>query len=170
MRDIYLEAWYQYVAMGAAGLVAWAPITDRDAESEAIRHAAEFAAAGKANPGFAEKLDKVPVLLLVVVDLRVLAAVDRDLPRYTLVGGASVYPFCWSVLLAARAEGLGGVMTTMVANREHEVQRLVGLPDESAVAGLIALGYPAHQPHRLKRRRVEEFTTVDRYDGHAFGI
>ena len=53
--------------------------------------------------------------MLVVADLRALAAVDRDLDRYTLVGGASIYPFCWSVLLAARAEGLGGVMTTMAS-------------------------------------------------------
>ena len=40
---------------------------------------------------------------------RTLAAVDRDVERYTFAGGASVYPFAWSVLLAARAEGLGGV-------------------------------------------------------------
>src|ERR1700722_10959819 len=36
MRDIYLTGWYQYLAMGAAGLVPWAPHTDREAEERAL--------------------------------------------------------------------------------------------------------------------------------------
>ncbi len=170
LRDIYLEGWYEYLAIGAAGLVPWAPVTDRDAETVARAKAPDFAAAAAAGPGgFAEHLDEVPVLLLVVADLRALAAVDRDLDRYTLVGGASIYPFCWSVLLAARQEGLGGVMTTMVVRREDQVRDLFGLPAEVIVAGLVALGFPEHQPHRLKRAEVSDFTTVDSYDGTPFG-
>jgi nitroreductase len=168
LRDLYLEGWYQYLAMGAAGLVPWAPVTDREAEAQARTHAAEFASAA-GEGGFAEHLDEVPVLLLVVADLRRLAALDRDLGRYTLVGGASIYPFCWSILLAAREAGLGGVITTMVVTREDEVREVVGLPAETVVAGLIALGFPEHQPHRLKRAEVSEFTTIDRFDGPAFG-
>ncbi len=57
--------------------------------------------------GFAEHFDEVPVLLVVLADQRNLAAVDRDLGRYTLAGGASIYPFVWSILLAAHEEGLG---------------------------------------------------------------
>jgi len=168
LRDIYLEGWYQYLAMSAEGLVPWAPLTDRAAEDRATARAREFVPAADAG-GFAEHLDEVPVLLLVAADLRALAAVDRDLDRYTLVGGASIYPFCWSVLLAAREEGLGGVITTMVVKSEQAVRDLVGLPEELAVAGLIALGVPEHQPRRLKRKAVAEFTTVDRYDGPRFG-
>ena len=101
LRDIYLTGWYEYLAMGAAGLVPWAPVTDRAAESEAVARAHEFAdAAAATEPGFAQALDLAPALLLVLADLSALAAVDRDLPRYTLVGGASIYPFVWSVLLA----------------------------------------------------------------------
>ena len=170
LRDLYLEGWYQYLAMGAAGLVPWAPVTDKSAEAAARSHAPEFAAAAAAGEGgFAEHLDEVPVLLLVIADLRALAAVDRDLDRYTLVGGASIYPFCWSVLLAARAAGLGGVMTTMLVTREDEVRKVVGMPAETVVAGLIVLGFPEQQPHRLKRAAVNEFTTIDRLDGPAFG-
>jgi nitroreductase len=168
LRDLYLEGWYQYLAMGAAGLVPWAPVTDRQAETEAISHAGEFAAAA-GEGGFAEHLDEVPALLLVVADLRALAAVDRDLDRYTLVGGASIYPFCWSVLLASRAVGLGGVFTTMVVQREREVREVMHLPTETVVAGLIALGFPVHQPSRLKRAAVSDFTTVDTFDGPSFG-
>jgi nitroreductase len=45
LRDCYLAPWYQYLAMGAAGLVPWAPITDRAAEATALEAAPGLAAA-----------------------------------------------------------------------------------------------------------------------------
>ncbi|HLX89199.1 MAG TPA: nitroreductase family protein [Acidimicrobiales bacterium] len=166
LRDLYTAPWYDYLAIGSAGLTPWAPVTDRRAEAEALAQAPAIAAASAAGPGgFAEHLDEVPVLLVLLADLRRLAAVDRDLGRYTLVGGASVYPFAWSVLLAARAEGLGGVMTTVVTRREDDVRALLGVPDTFAVAAMVALGRPVHQPTRLRRIPVDEFATVDRFDG-----
>ncbi|HEV8164981.1 MAG TPA: nitroreductase family protein, partial [Actinomycetota bacterium] len=119
--------------------------------------------------GFAEHLDEVPALLALLVDLRDLAAVDRDHDRYTFAGGASVYPFAWNLLLAAREEGLGGVITTMAIREEAGVRELLGAPDEMALAALIALGHPVHQPRRLRRALVAEFVTVDRVDGAPFG-
>jgi nitroreductase len=166
IRDLYLRSWYPYQAMGAAGLTPWAPITDRAAEAEAIGNAEERAAAAAAGPGgFAEHFDEVPVMLVLLADLRRLAAVDRDLDRYTFVGAASVYPFAWSLLLAAREEGLGGVMTTMTTLSEDEMRTLLGVPEEFALAAVLALGYPVHQVARLRRARVGEFATVDRFDG-----
>jgi nitroreductase len=108
------------------------------------------------------------VLLALTVDLRDLAAVDRDLDRYTFAGGASVYPFAWNLLLAARAEGLGGVITTMAIREEPGVRALLGLPDEVALAAVIALGHPVKQLSRLTRDPVASFTTVDRHDGEPF--
>jgi nitroreductase len=162
LRDLYLPGWYEYLAIRGAGLTPFAPITDR---------AAEAAAAATARPvetGFAEHIDEVPVLLAVTVDLRDLAAVDRDLDRYTFAGGASVYPFCWNLLLAARAEGLGGVITTMAIRSEPAVRELLGLPGEAALAAVVALGHPVKQLRRLTRAPVEAFTTVDRHDGAPF--
>jgi len=169
LRDLYTSIWYEYLAQGAAGLVAWAPVTDRTAEAAAVARAGEMEALAAAGPGgFAEHFDEVPVLLVLLADLRRLAAIDRDLPRYTLAGGASIYPFAWSTLLAARAEGLGGVITTMAVGREPAIKELLDIPDELAVAAVIALGYPTTQPSRLTRQPVEAFTTVDRFDGPAF--
>ena len=118
--------------------------------------------------GFAGGFDRVPVLLAVFTDLTAVAAVDRDSDRYPIAGGASVYPFVWSVLLAAHAEGLGGVMTTMLVREESEVKRLLGAPEHWALATVVALGRPAHPRKRLRRRPVHSFTTVDRADGPAF--
>ena len=170
LRDCYLPGWYEYLSMGAAGLVPWAPITDRAAEEAALEGAPATAAAAAAGPGgFAEHLDQVPVLLVVLADLRALAAVDRDLERYTLVGGASIYPFVWSILLAARTEGLAGVMTTMATRQEDQVRALLSVPDHFAVAAVVALGHPVHQPTRLRRKAVEDFATVDHFDGRPLG-
>jgi nitroreductase len=173
LRDIYLTGWYEYLAMSGAGLVPWAPVTDRAAESEAVRHAPAVAARAAADtaagsPGMAEALEAAPALLLVVADLTALAAVDRDLERYTFAGGASIYPFVWSLLLAARHEGLGGVITTMAIRREADMRRLFSLPETSAVAAVVVLGRPVAAARRLRRQAVEEFTWVDSFEGPAF--
>jgi nitroreductase len=166
LRDLYLTGWYEYLAMGAAGLVPWAPVTDLDAETAALTHAAAFAKSAAASaPGFAESLDSAPALLLVLADLTALAAVDRDHDRYTFAGGASIYPFVWSLLLAARAEGLGGVMTTMPVRREEDVRKLFGVPDSCAVASLVVMGRPVSPHRRLRRQPVDSFTWVDRFEG-----
>jgi nitroreductase len=166
LRDLYLPGWYDYLALSRSGLVPWAPLGDREAEAQALAAAPEIAANGRTGPGgFVEHLDQIPVLLAVWVDLRALAAVDRDMDRYTFIGGASVYPFCWSVLLAAREEDLGGVMTTMLARAEPQVRVLLRVPEEFALAAVVALGHPVRRPRRLTRREVGEFTTLDHFDG-----
>jgi nitroreductase len=114
-------------------------------------------------------LDEVPVVLVVTVDLAQVSSVDKDLDRVGLDTGASIYPLAWNILLAARAEGLGGVLTTVVAPAEAAVQTLLGLPEEHAVAALIPLGRPVRQLTKLRRRPVEDFTTIDRYDGVPLG-
>jgi nitroreductase len=164
LRDIYLPGWYEYLAQVSAGLTPWAVITDRELERQAIATAGEVATA--AGPGgFAEHFDEVPVMLVLLADFRRLATVDRDADHYTMVGGASIYPFAWSILLAARDEGLAGVMTTMAVRDETGVKKLFAIPDTHTVAGVLALGHPVHQPTRLRRGSVEEFATVDRFDG-----
>ena len=116
-----------------------------------------------------DHLDEVPVVLVVTVDLAKVASVDKDLDRVGLDTGASIYPLVWNILLAARAEGLGGVLTTLIVPAETDVQALLGLPDSHAIAALIPLGRPVRQLTRLRRRPVEDFTTIDRYDGVPLG-
>ncbi|HZM54564.1 MAG TPA: nitroreductase family protein [Acidimicrobiales bacterium] len=166
IRDLYLPGWYEYLAQVSAGLTPWAVVTDRELEASSVAGAGDIAAAAADGPGgFAEHLDEVPVMLVLLADLTRLATVDRDSDHYTMVGGASIYPFAWSILLAARTEGLAGVLTTMVVRDEAAVVELLGVPPTHTVAGVLALGHPVHQPTRLRRGAVEDFTTVDRFDG-----
>lgn len=170
IRDLYLASWAEYLEQRADGVQPWAPIGDRAAEATAVQRArpltADEADAAPADD-FAAHLDRVPVLAVVLADLRKLAATDRDLGRYQMVGGASIYPFVWSTLLAARAEGLGGVLTTVAITREPELKALLGAPDHLAVAAVLALGHPVRQPGRLRRDPVASFATVDTCDGQA---
>ncbi len=164
LRDSYLAGSRDYLALSVAGLRPWAPTNDRDAEARAL------AAENPAAPGgFAERFDEAPVLLALFADLSLLAAVDRDADRYTFAGGASIYPFAWSILLAAHDEGLGGVITTIAIREEEQVKALLSAPDPLALAAVIALGYPVRRPRRLRRQPLASFASVDSIDGPIFG-
>jgi nitroreductase len=116
-----------------------------------------------------EHIDTIPVVLAVAADLSNVAMMDAELDRPPVTGGASVYPFCWNLMLSARAHGLGGVMTTFLSRVEPAAAPALGLPAHHALVTTIFLGHPVHQPTRLKRNRVDSFATRNRFDGPAFG-
>lgn len=113
-------------------------------------------------------LHTAAVVLVICVDLGVVAATDQDLDRIGVIAGASVYPFVWNVLLAARNEGFGGVLTTMAVAEEPRVKQLLGIPDDYALAAVVPLGRPQRQVHTLTRKPVAEFVTAERFDGVPF--
>lgn len=120
-------------------------------------------------PGFIDRLIHAPVLLLVTVDLAVVASMDQHLPRIGVISGASIYPFVWNILLAARHEGLGGTLTTFLAAEEAKAKALFGIPENHALAAMLPIGKPVKQLTRLRRNPVGAFATVDAFDGNAFG-
>jgi nitroreductase len=163
----YLDAWHDYIASLLAGVTPFSPLAS-DADRAAVAAKREAAEAKSLPDGFAETLDRAPALLVVVADLAAFAATDRDLDRYQLVGGASVYPFIWSILLAARERGLGGVMTTVATANEPRLREIFSLPSDFVVASVVVLGYPERRATKLRRREVPDFAFVDRFDGPSF--
>ncbi|MFZ4668733.1 MAG: nitroreductase family protein [Microthrixaceae bacterium] len=161
LADACAPVWNEYVAQTAAGETPFSVTTASSIDLDEARRTTA------PNP-LLDDLESAPVVLVVAVDLAALAVMDRDLDRPSIVGGASVYPFCQNLMLAARDRGLGGVMTTFVARVEPEVRTPLGLPDGHALAAMIVLGHPVRQLTRLRRAAVEEFTTVDRFDGQPF--
>ena len=118
-----------------------------------------------------DRIDAVPVVLAVAADLRKVAVMDGNVThRPAVVGGASIYPFCWSILLSARAHGLGGVLTTVLSRAEAAAAPVLGLPADHALVATIFLGVPTHQNTRLRRNPVSSFTTIDRFDGDALDV
>jgi nitroreductase len=152
----YLEAGLQPFAPPAGG-EPWVPAVD-PAEAHAVERTIPMA----------DDLDAIPVLLLVCVELGRLAVTDLGLPRQSIVGGGSIYPFVHNILLAARNEGIGGLLATLVCRQEAQLREIFGIPDTHAVAAAVMLGRPVKVVTKLSRRPVEQFTCIDRFDGPAF--
>jgi nitroreductase len=116
-----------------------------------------------------EPVLRAPVVLVICVDLKVVASMDSELPRVGVISGASIYPFAWNILLAARHEGYGGTITTLAAAREPAVQALLSLPAHVALAAVMPLGRPVKALTRLRRKAVEEFAMRERWGGPPLG-
>jgi nitroreductase len=113
---------------------------------------------------FAHTFDRVPVHLVICVEIDALAIVDSTLDRPSIAGGASIYPFVQNILLGLRAEGLGAAFTTLLTPAEEEVRKLLALPDGIALAGHISVGHRADPwPTRLARKPLSEFAFGERY-------
>jgi nitroreductase len=167
IRDHYLDAWHDYVAHLLAGVIPFSPLASPNDRAAAL--AQRGAAEALSQPdGFAESLHRAPAMLVVCANLAELAATDRDLDRYQLVGGASIYPFVWNILLAAHEYGLGGVITTIATRNEERVRETLAIPASFAVASIVVLGHPKKRHTNLTRHAVENFTTEDSFDGSAF--
>ena len=112
-----------------------------------------------------EPVLKAPVVLVVCVDLKVVASMDQYLERVGVISGASIYPFAWNILLAARHEGFGGTITTLAVSQEPKLREVLGIPPHVAVCAVMPLGKPVKQLSALKRKPVERFATRERFDG-----
>lgn len=152
----------RYAAQSRNGETPWNAL-------HAPRVAAEVVAQTPVPEFFLRPLTESSVVLVVCVDLGAVAATDQDLDRVGIVGGASVYPLVWNILLAARNEGFGGNLTTMAVPEEPGVKALLGIPPSYAVAAVLPLGKPTRQVSRLTRRPVSELAVRERFDGEPFG-
>jgi nitroreductase len=174
LRDLYLPYWRAYMEQtGGAQMLADSGQAD-SGQADSGQADSGQADPGQVDPGrvrmvrrandYAENLEHVPVHLVVGVRLGDLAVTDSHLPRQSIVGGASVYPFVQNLLLALRGEGLGAALTTLLVPAEEEVRRLLEIPEEIALAAHIGVGYREDPwPKRLSRRAVEEFAFTERY-------
>jgi nitroreductase len=162
LAELSIPAARRYAAQVANGESPWNPLHPCGVDAQTV--AATEAAAPMIDP-----LVEAPVVLVIAVDLGVVAATDQHLDRIGVIAGASVYPFTWNVLLAARNEGFGGVTNTMAAAEEPRVRELLRLPDGYAIATVMPLGKPVRQVSKLTRRPVADFVTRERFDGEAFG-
>jgi nitroreductase len=157
LADLMQPVWDGYVARSKLGVTPYNVVDD--IEPRRVEHAP--------NP-MLDDITSAPVVLAVAADLRRIALMDGAVGRVPITCGASVYPFCWSILLAARGHGLGGVLTTFLCRAEPDAAPLLGLPPDHALAATIVLGVPRQIVTKLRRDAVESFATVDRFDGEVF--
>ena len=106
----------------------------------------------------ANHLHEAPVLLLVCMMPRtdLLPALGHRRSPAALY--ASIYPAVQNILLAARAVGLGSVLTTLHLLYEDEIKQRFGIPAEVETVALLPLGFAKGKFGPTSRRPVEEVT------------
>lgn len=107
---------------------------------------------------FVEHFEEFPVV--------VLPCLVRYREPYT-GEGASVYPACQNLLLAARALGYGGVMTGWHATVEDELRPLLGIPDEVVISATIPLGRPLGRHGPVRRLPLADVVFDDAWGRRA---
>ena len=154
LRELYLPHWRAYMQHTGGAQMLEHPDGFDPARVRMVRLADDYA----------NRLEQVPVHLVVGVRLADLAVTDARLPRQSIVGGASVYPFVQNLLLALRDEGLGAALTTLLVPAEAEVRRLLAIPDDVALAAHVGVGHRSDPwPRQLSRRPVAEFAFAERF-------
>ncbi len=101
---------------------------------------------------FVDRFEETPVVVLACI--RPWRGVDVSV-------GASVYPACQNLLLAARALGYGGVLTQWHHQAEPDLRSVLEIPDDVVIAGVVALGRPEGRHGPVRRRPVDQLV----YDG-----
>ena len=99
----------------------------------------------------ARQMKDIPVLILACVN------------QGASTMGSSIYPAVQNLMLAARALGLGTVLTTNHMRFEQEVKAFLGIPEDVDTAALIPIGYPV-EGVRFGGSRRKPLTEVVFYD------
>jgi nitroreductase len=90
---------------------------------------------------------------------------SRFLPNVpVLLQGANIYPAMQNFLLAARASGLGALVTGWHEGAPDELRAAVGVPDDWHLAALVVVGWPKAEHGPVRRRPVSQVTALDTWD------
>lgn len=158
LAELAAPAAQRYTAQQQAGESPWNSIDPTSVDVAAIE---QTSAPARLTQTFLQSA----VVLVVCVDLKVVASTDQYLDRVGVISGASIYPFIWNILLAARHEGYGGTITTLAVAQEPKLQELFGIPPHVAVSAVMPLGKPVKQLTKLSRKAVPEFARLERWNG-----
>jgi nitroreductase len=104
---------------------------------------------------YADHYEDAPVVIL--------ACLVRHRPGPEETIGASIYPACQNLLLAARALGYGGVLTAIQQAVPDELRRILGIPDDVFLAATITLGRPVGSHGPVRRRALREVVYESRW-------
>jgi len=109
---------------------------------------------------FAQRFAEVPVF--VVCCARGVRPKD---PSWLAAYYGSIFPSVQNLMLAARARGLGSVLTTLHLRQEPRFKQILDLPDDANPEAVVALGYPEFPFRPPKRRPAGEITHWNRWGG-----
>ncbi len=149
IADVYRRAWERYEPAVAA---VTPPRRTEEAEAAHRRN-------WRASDALARNLASVPVLILVLMPDIDMVVSDDEGEMDVGPLAASVYPAVQNLMLAARAHGLGAVLTTVYRIYEDEVRAVCEIPDRYLVAALVPLGHPTGKWGVAPRRPAPSITS-----------
>lgn len=105
---------------------------------------------------YVDHIEQVPVIVFACL------VRYRDASPYE---GASIYPACQNLLLAARALGYGGALTMWHQSVETHLRELLAIPDNVAISACITLGKPQGSHGPVRRRPISELVFENQWAG-----
>ncbi|MEM1940816.1 MAG: nitroreductase family protein [Candidatus Caldarchaeum sp.] len=107
---------------------------------------------------FAENIHEVPVMIFVLMDPSTRAVKEGFLNELVLQSMyGSIFPAIQNLMLAARALGLGSVLTTLLNFYEEDVKKILRVPESIRLVAMVGVGYPAVKFSQPRRSPVDKF-------------
>ena len=148
----------QLIATGAQKLWAHKRENDGYEKGSGVKDDSPKSRMARTMQEYVDNFASVPVL--------VLACLERYREPNPLEG-ASVYPACQNLLLAARGLGYGGVLTGFHGFVEKELRELLHIPEGVLIAASITIGKPAGNHGPVRRVPMKEVVFTDSWGTHA---
>ena len=142
LGDAYRRGWRH-----KAESEGWSTAGDADRSSRRVRSM-------QAMDSFVDNFEKIPVVVLACL-VRFREAHHQE--------GASIFPACQNLLLAARALGIGAVPTTLHPEVIERVFALLGIPAEIEFHCCVPMGYPRGRYGTTERYPTAYTTHWDRW-------
>jgi nitroreductase len=96
---------------------------------------------------------------------RSLALVRNSRRAVAITEAGCVFPGAQNLLLAARAHGLGAVLTTWHLEQEQEFKAILGIPRRVKTFCMIPVGWPSGRFGEVRRRPATDVIRYDRWSG-----
>ena len=140
------------IAQGAQQLWSNKRTADGYEEGSGVEDDSPKARMARTMQHYVDNFSTVPVLVLACLE------------RYrapTSTEGASVYPACQNILLAARALGYGGVLTGFQSYVEQDLRKMLEIPESVFLAATLTLGKPMGNHGPVRRVPMNELVYGD---------
>ncbi len=154
LQDLYRPHWDSYV-----------PAYEKHLSDMPPEQAGQSRRALESGTYLAHHMYEAPVICVFCFNTEHITITDAELSRPSVVGGGSIYPAVQNLLLAARNEQLGCVLTTLLCMEELAVKKLLQIPADWHTAAFVPLGYPVKGGHGSISRKPVEKMVYSNYFG-----
>lgn len=148
LGDVYRKAYDRYEPTLMASLPPFRSPADEES----------FMRGTRASRDLAESIGATPAIVVVCMPSIDLTLTDDEGPIDIGRLDASVYTAVQNLLLAARAQGVGTALTTVIRAYQDEAREVLGIPEGYEIAALVPMGRPRGRFGIARRIPAEKLT------------